>query len=340
MTKVEGKSIAVGDQVSQSETVYFESVNPFLLEEVGTRDKDAKLEAKGELFLPRGEIANRPGVVIVHGLGGQTHKRELTYAHKLSTAGFATLAIDSFDSRGFAKTPELLTAVRVSTWSMLADAFAALRFLARHPGVNPNAISVIGFSWGGMITVLSAYEQLRRLYVGDMNLRFAGHASYYGCSIPRMEDPRTTGSPLLVMVAKNDRNVSVERTEQICEDLRAGGSDVTFRSFDAYHQWDGIDKEKRHFMVSLADVQFRITRENKVIDEGARRAIDGFFSQLKSIVSSADFHGYDMLRSEALHSHTDSLLLSFLQNTARKQDARVKNVAQVCAGEIGVDPGL
>src|SRR5690606_39270740 len=105
-------------------------------------------------------------------------------------------------------------ALAVTEAQMLADAFAALHFLASHPRVDPQRIGIVGFSYGGMTSVLSAYVQLQELFssaMGDRALPFAAHASYYGCSVPRLDDPRTTGKPAMILLGEKDRNVSVER---------------------------------------------------------------------------------------------------------------------------------
>ncbi|MEX0759932.1 MAG: dienelactone hydrolase family protein [Tistlia sp.] len=292
-------------------------------------------ETGGQLYLPAGEATNRAAVVVAHGLGGQKPERELTYGHKLAKAGYVALVLDSFAARDLEDASDNWRALHVSTWSMVADAFAALRFLAEHPAVNPRAISVIGFSWGGMVTLLSAHEQVRRTFLEDSDLRFAGHVAYYGCSVPRLEDPTATGAPVLSMIGDKDRNISTERMRAICDDLRRGGAEVELKIFDGYHQWDGKDVEKRHNSVALADLHIVLTRDNRMVDERDGRQMDGPLTRGLSILRHLDWHGYDMLRDEELHRESDRLLFEQLDRVAERAGARRGDVERVPLGRIG-----
>ena len=333
------EQVVVAGQVARPQTVQLSSQNPFLLAEVAPQEKleaaDAALPAQGALFLPQGAHLNLPGVVIVQGLGGLKPERELTYGHKLADAGFAALAVDSFGARGVADAPDYWKALRVSTWALLADAFAALRFLATHPAVNPKAIAVVGFSWGGMASVLAAYEQLRAAFLGDNDLRFAGHASYYGCSIPRLDDPVTTGAPLLVMVGARDENVSVERTRKICADLKRGGSEVDLRVFNAFHQWDGSDEEVRHVDFSLADLCVTVTRDNRMQLEASSDVINSHLAEVWQVIRNLRLGGYDIQRDPDLHRKTDRLLLDFLARMAAREGSAVPTIQTFPLGAIG-----
>lgn len=292
-------------------------------------------ETGGELYLPEGEQSNRAAVVVVHGLGGQKPERELTYGHKLARAGYVALVLDSFTPRDLEDANDNWRAINVSTWSIVADTFAALRFLAAHPAVNPRAVAVIGFSWGGMVTLLTAYEQVRRTYLKDEELRFAHHVAYYGCSVPRLEDPTTTGAPVLSLIGDKDRNVSTERMRQIVEDLRRGGSPAELKVFHGYHQWDGKDREKRHNLASLADLHITVTRDNRMVDEKHDREMDGPIGRALTMLQDLDLHGYDMLRDEELHRESDRLLFEELGRMAARAGARNGDVARVPVGSIG-----
>jgi dienelactone hydrolase len=292
-------------------------------------------ETGGELYLPAGEQANRAAVVVVHGLGGQKPERELTYGHKLAKAGYVALVLDSFAARDLDDASDNWRALRVSTWSIVADAFAALRYLSEHPAVNPRAVSVIGFSWGGMVTLLSAYEQVRRTFLAERDLRFAAHVAYYGCSVPRLEDVTATGAPVISLIGDKDRNVSVERMRQICEDLRRGGAPVELKVFDGYHQWDGKDLEKRHNSVALADLHITLTRDNRMVEEDDGREMAGPMSRGLAILGNLDWGGYDMLRDEKLHAETDRLLFEQLDRVAEQAGAQRGDASAVPFGSIG-----
>lgn len=327
-----------GTVATEPQLVRLQSFDPVVLKDVAARNGSAQpVEVTAHLFLPAGTAVNRPAVVIVHGLGGVKPVRELTYARKLSRAGCVVLVLDSFASRNLDGAPEAWRALRVGTWSLLADAFAGLRYLAGHPAVNPQAVSILGFSWGGMVAVLAAYEQVRSAYMDEEPLRFAAHMSYYGCSIPRMQDPTTTQAPVLVMLGTHDRNVAIDRAREICADLRRGGSQVEVHEFDAYHQWDGNDIETRHVGFSLAGMRLLIDRDCTIRSEDSDGAIEGMLSNAWMILRDVSLEGYDILRNEPVHRHSDRLLLDFLCGVARRQDACDLDPEQVRLGAIDGD---
>ena len=114
--------------------VRFDSIRPYLLEDV---TKAPRSEAAGTLYLPEGEAEERPGVVVVQGLGGPKPEREDVYGAKLAKAGYAALVLDSFEPRGLGGASDKRKALQITTWALLADAFAAMRFLGDQPGVSP-----------------------------------------------------------------------------------------------------------------------------------------------------------------------------------------------------------
>ena len=56
-----------------------------------------------------------------------------------------------------------------------------------------SASPLIGFSYGGMVSVYAAHEQVARAF-SRPGLRFAGHAAFYAPCIAQFEDKQTTGS--------------------------------------------------------------------------------------------------------------------------------------------------
>jgi dienelactone hydrolase len=99
-----------------------------------------------------------PAVVVVHSIGGYRDANEGYAAAALRKSGFAILIYDSFTARGttglaMSGSPGYLPAG-------VADAYAALRVLASEPKIDPDRIAIVGFSFGGEVAHLTAFEPL------------------------------------------------------------------------------------------------------------------------------------------------------------------------------------
>jgi dienelactone hydrolase len=279
-------------------------------------DPDAvkRVELAAELYLPENRAAPSPAVVVLDGLGGPKEGREREYGQRLSDEGFAALVLDSFACRGVGENGDLIRAFTVTEAMMLSDAFTGFSYLAGRPEVDASKIGVIGFSYGGMITVLTAYEQLARLYL-PADQRFRTHVAFYGCSIPRMDNPTTTGAPVTMLLGERDRNVSIPRTKKIAEDLRRGGSPVDMRVFESiYHQWDGSDESKRFFPFNLRRMRFRVGEDQEVRDERTKLRMRGRVSRVALMSLWADPSGYSMLRDEDAIRRSDEILFKALRS--------------------------
>ena len=282
----------------------------------GTRD--SVITGRGYLFSPPGSPVGRPSVVVMEGLGGLKESREIRYGRMLADRGYVALVVDSFGARRLAHTIEPWRALRVTTAMMLADAFSGLHFLKQDLAVDPAAISIIGCSYGGMVSVLAAYEQIRSLFARSCAERFAGHVTYYGCSVPRLEDSTAAGGSVLMLMAERDRNVSLTRTEQIALDLRQGGADVELKIYEnAYHQWDGSERKKCFVPVSLRDCHIRIDPASRLWDERSGREITGRWSQLWFFARNMNWQGYHMLEDASVRDDSDARLMDFLARVSR-----------------------
>lgn len=97
-----------------------------------------------------------PGILFVHGWGG-SQQRDLARAKNITGLGCVCL---TFDLRGHERTEGLRGTV--SREQSLADLLAAYDRLVSHPSVDPEAIAVIGTSYGGYLaTILSAMRPIK-----------------------------------------------------------------------------------------------------------------------------------------------------------------------------------
>lgn len=294
------------------QAIRFNGTSPFLLRDVGGRAPQASVVA--DLYTPATTPPPWPGVVVCEGLGGVKVARERRYGRFLAGHGYAALVLDSFATRGYGNSLHPVRAVRVTETMMLADAFEGLRLLADRDDVDEKRIGIIGFSYGGMITLLAAYEQLAALFAPD-GPRFCAHVSYYGPTVPRLEDYRTTGAPVAILNGDKDANVNETRLGLIAGDLENGGSPVENVLYEGiYHQWDSDDIELRFDRFNLKGLGTRVTPDNTILDERTGHTVRGFLSRTAMIARSVSLKGFHLKRDEETLQHSDALLLRTLKS--------------------------
>jgi dienelactone hydrolase len=124
----------------------------------------------GELRLPDTGARRLPAVVVLHSSSGAYHDHHSdAFVAVLNRAGIATLWIEMFPDRS--RRPR-------STRESLPQAYGALLYLARHPRVEPRRIGVLGFSWGGAMSVVMSSRDITQQYTGG-KARFAAHLALY-----------------------------------------------------------------------------------------------------------------------------------------------------------------
>lgn len=241
--------------------VTLESASPFGLSDVGAKTT-APTRVTATLFLPayRKKGTGVPAVVLLHGAAGVLYQRELTYARQFAAMGVAALVIDVFGARRDRASGFIERLLEITETMMIADAYSGLRFLSGHEAVDPRRVALMGFSYGGMASVLAAYSQVAETMAPD-GLRFAAHVAFYGPCIARLEDRRATGAPILMVWGSEDALIDPERCAEIAADLRQGGARVRTVAYDgAYHQWDGAWEGPFEIGRSLAGCRFRVSR--------------------------------------------------------------------------------
>ncbi len=200
------------------------------------------LTVAGQLRVPAAATGKLPAVVIVHGSGG-IDSRGGFYAKALNRAGIATLEIDMWAARGWlggiggrpSGVPETLP-----------DAYGALKFLSEQPRIDPGRIGIMGFSWGGVVTMLTATEPYTHLYTGGL-LKFAAHAPNYPVCwvynrIPGYEFSSFTGSPLFIQAGELDAYDAPDTCPNLVHSLPpAAQTFVSVKVYDgATHAWDRL----------------------------------------------------------------------------------------------------
>jgi dienelactone hydrolase len=165
-------------------------------------------------FAMSGAAVKAPAVLILHGAGG-VDGRGAFYATALQKAGIATLEITMFPPGMAPEAPRL----------SLPHAVAALKWLASQPNVDAQRLGVMGFSFGGVISLFLASELVQERVGKDVPKPAAFAPFYPLCAYTALmwalpQNPfhnahaRMGASPMLIHVGTRD---DYEDSERACD---------------------------------------------------------------------------------------------------------------------------
>ncbi|MBB2484576.1 dienelactone hydrolase family protein [Mitsuaria sp. WAJ17] len=194
-----------------------------------------------------------PAVLILHGSAGIDARGDF-YEAALNAAGIATLQIDMWQARG------VTTAVQRPNAPVLTypDAFSALAYLAQRPEIDGTRVGVLGFSWGGLVSLGAA----ERLYAGRFGggRTFKAHVAHYPVcyawnntallatlnTTPAqfgVQWLNLTGAPVMIQIGSRD---DYDKGSAACQALAqsanaSNGNVVSVNSYPgATHGWDRL----------------------------------------------------------------------------------------------------
>ncbi|OYV34569.1 MAG: hypothetical protein B7Z80_20875 [Rhodospirillales bacterium 20-64-7] len=293
----------------ERQTVTFDSSDPFVPRDIG---RAPRRTVRGVLFLPLHAPPDHsvPAVVMLHGSAGMIYDRA-QYGPQLAAMGVAVLLVETYVSREDMASRFIDRVIHITETMFVADAYAALHYLAGLPQIDPRRVVLAGFSYGGMATQYALYEQMARALSPD-GLRFAGHVAYYAPCIARFADSRTTGAPLLMLYGSDDELIRPQRCEQVADDLRAGGSAVTIIAYPgAVHQWDG-GMSRRLIGRQLAGCRFMVARDGSVRDERTLLPMSGPFLRKLILGLCTGSQPYPIGRDDAVRAQSNRDFGAFL----------------------------
>jgi dienelactone hydrolase len=159
-----------------------------------------------------------PAVVIAHGSAG-IDSRGPSYARALNAAGIAAFEIDMWAARGLKGGLDRPKSIPET----LPDVFGALRYLAARADIDPQAIGIMGFSWGGALSMLSATKPYAERYLAAGE-RFAAHAPLYPVcwlynQVPGFEFADFTGAPVFIQCGELDAYDEPDTGEKLVRSL-------------------------------------------------------------------------------------------------------------------------
>jgi dienelactone hydrolase len=180
-------------------------------------------------------------VVLMHGgggIGGSKNYVEV-WASVLNTAGYGTFTVDSFNGRGaFSRADVGIPFGKLTPISRTIDAYRALQVLAKHPGVDPTRIVLMGFSHGSHAALYGNTERFQKQY-GSPDTQYAAYISVYGICITKFRGDEGLTKPLLMLHGVADDWVPISKCREYAARLQKAGRKVSLIEYaDAHHAFD------------------------------------------------------------------------------------------------------
>ncbi len=241
------------------------------VEKITYTSRVGDLEIPAFVFRPlqTAGVKSHPALVWVHeNIRGHLYEHYVPYIRQATAKGYVVIAPEYRGSIGYS--PQLYEAIDYGG-SEVDDVVTAASVLAiRYPMVDPQRIGIIGWSHGGMITLLSIFRNpgtfasavavvpvanlfQRLAYKGveehraliDPNNRFGGtpaqRPAVYRDRSPLFQVDKLR-IPLRVHIADNDQDVNIEEGMQLIDALRSRQSELAetevFRNPPGGHLFD------------------------------------------------------------------------------------------------------
>lgn len=295
--------------------ITYPSHSPFTLWEVGKSEQlDPPTDAEAVLFMPADASATAPvpAVILLHGAAGVLGARELTYGAQFAEMGVAALVVDAFGARRDRATGFIDRLLQVTETMLVADAYAGLRHLDSLPEIDGDRVALMGFSYGGLSTMLAAFEQTAKT-LSPNGRRFAAHVSFYGPCLARFDNTRATGAPVLLLAGSEDEIIDRERCDEVVADLREGGAQAELVIYDgAYHQWDGRFAGPRTIGRNLAPCELNVNERGVVRDTLTLLPMSGPFLRKVILGLCVGSEGYLIGRDDEVRAQSNRKVGAFL----------------------------
>jgi dienelactone hydrolase len=193
------------------------------------------LQLSGELLFPEG-AGPFPAVVLAHGCAGNRFV-EPVWGPYLRSAGYATFNIDSLRGRSLSEVCTLPLAL--SPLQRLPDVYGALRLLAAHPKVDARRVALMGFSHGGIVTMLASTAWAKETFAPAGQPAFRAFFPFYPyCNVVFPERDKVS-APVRIHTGAADDWTPAKPCAELAASLKAAGQDVAISVYpDAFHSFD------------------------------------------------------------------------------------------------------
>jgi dienelactone hydrolase len=189
----------------------------------------------GELLFPEGS-GPFPAVVLVHGCAGNRFV-EPAWGPFLRKAGYATFNVDSLRGRDL---NEVCTQpFALNPLQRVPDAYGALRFLAANPKIDAKRIALMGFSHGGIVTMLASTAWAKETFSPAGQPSFRAFFPFYPYCNPVFPERNRVSAPVRIHTGAADDWTPAKPCAELAASLKASGQDVAITVYpDAYHSFD------------------------------------------------------------------------------------------------------
>jgi dienelactone hydrolase len=189
----------------------------------------------GELLFPEG-AGPFPAIVLVHGCEGNQNV-EPAWGPYLRKAGYATFNIDSLRGRGL---NEVCTQpAALSPLQRVPDTYGALRLLAAHPKIDAKRVALMGFSHGGIVTMLASTAWAKEKFAPDGQPSFRAFFAFYPYCNTIFPERNRVSAPVRIHIGGADDWTPAKACAELAASLKAAGQDVGISIYPgAYHQFD------------------------------------------------------------------------------------------------------
>ena len=257
-------SLSVQSQI-QIEKISFESANPFAFSDIILDlENQEKQEVYGQLTLPVDSLNPTKKYALIIGVAGSLgwKKHHLDYMEMYQKEGFATFELNSFKSRGITST--VGSQDQVTTAAIILDAYRALEKLSKHPNIDPQKVSITGWSLGGGVSLFSGWLPLKNAIT--KKYAFASHLAFYPPCFINPENTDFTQAPIHILAGEIDNWTPAEPCKLLVEKLKEKTNiDITVYP-DAHHSFDSELAIKRNEKgYSFKDCMFTLTEDGDVL---------------------------------------------------------------------------
>ena len=186
------------------------------------------------LYTPEGP-GPFPSIVVIHTSQGLT-EADRQYCARLAREGFICIVPAFLRAHGI-KQDMKMTAFTTDREAILADFRQIIGMLGRLPMAKPGAVGAVGFSNGGLFSVLLAAQHQVKAGV-----------AYYGALVgvmqplpnnPFLQSFTTTSAPVLLLAGENDTTMGMAPVRRLEEIIKAAGAPYELVVYpDAEHGFD------------------------------------------------------------------------------------------------------